>query len=446
MTDIELDGLVDAEEGLISASIYTDERIYQLELENLFGRTWLFLGHETMIPKPGDFVQMYMAEDPVLVVRQKDGSIAAFLNQCRHRSMRICRADLGNTKAFTCAYHGWTYDLEGKLISVPREEDAYLNDIDKSQWGPRRVPRLANYHGLLFGTWDAEIPEFEEYLGDMAWYLDSWVDRWDAGTEVLGGVHKWVIDCNWKLPSEQFASDIYHADFTHASATMVLAKQRGQTLTEYRAMRGSGRQFAAPQGHGTGFFKGGRVPSGGLVDEVRNRSVDETRARLGEARATHVQGHNTLFPNFSFLHSARTMRVWHPRGPGQIEVWAWVCVPKGLTHEEKEAFRINAIRTFSPGGLVEQDDGDNLAEIQKVLRGHMARKQVLNAQMGLGNAGYEAPYPGRTGHVFAEEAARSFYKRWHDLVRGVPWSELAAYDRAERERFAAEAAADGGEA
>jgi len=436
MSDVDLDGLVDAENGLISPTIFADEQIYRLELEHVFARSWLFLGHETMIPKAGDFVQMYMAEDPVLVVRQKDGSIAAFLNQCRHRGMRICRADLGNTKAFTCAYHGWTYDLEGNLISVPREEDAYLNDIDKSKWGPLRVPRLANHKGLLFGTWDLEIPEFEEYLGDMAWYLDSWADRWDTGTEVIGGVHKWVIDCNWKFPSEQFASDIYHADFTHASATMVLAKQRGQTLSEYRAMRGSGRQFAAPQGHGTGFFKGGRVPSGGLVDEIRDRTAEETRARLGDARATHVQGHNTIFPNFSYLHSARTMRVWHPRGPGRIEVWAWVCVPKGLTDEEKDAFRINAIRTFSPGGLVEQDDGDNLAEIQKVLRGHMARKLPLNAQMGLGNATHEDPYPGRTGHVFAEEAARSFYKRWHDLLRGVSWADLAAYDRAERERFA----------
>jgi 3-phenylpropionate/trans-cinnamate dioxygenase alpha subunit len=428
--------LVDAQRGLISPKIYSDEGIYQLELEHLFARCWLFLGHESMISKPGDFVQMYMAEDPVLVTRSRDGSITAFLNQCRHRGMRICRADLGNTKAFTCTYHGWTYDLGGKLVNVPRESDAYFNELDKSKWGPRQVPQLVNYKGLLFGNWDPDAPSFEDYLGDMIWYLDSWIDRFDTGTEVLDGVHKWVIDCNWKLPAEQFASDIYHADFTHASATMALAKERNQSFEEYKAMRGEGRQFSAPMGHGTGFFKAGRVPSGGLTDAVREGWVEPARTRLGDARATHVQGHNTIFPNFSFLHSARTMRVWHPRGPGQIEVWAWTCVPKGLTPEEKNAFRINAMRTFSPAGLVEQDDGDNLAEIQSVLRGYIARQGPLNVQMGLGRSYNDPDYPGKTAHVFAEEAARGFYGRWSQLVQGIPWSELMAADRLEREMYA----------
>ncbi len=436
MTELDPRDLVDAERGLISPQIYSDPGLYERELQWLFARCWLFLGHESMIARPGDFVQMYMAEDPVIVARQRDGSIAAFLNQCRHRGMRICRADLGNTKAFTCSYHGWTYDLGGSLVSVPRESDAYFHEIDKSQWGPRRVPRLTNYHGLLFGTWDEDAPSFEEYLGDMAWYLDSWIDRFDQGTEVLAGAHKWVIDCNWKLPSEQFASDIYHADFTHASATMALAHERNQSFEEYKAMRGEGRQFSAPMGHGTGFFKAGRVPSGGLTDQVRATWTEPARERLGDARATHVQGHNTIFPNFSFLHSARTMRVWHPRGPGQIEVWAWTCVPKGLSKEERNAFRVNAMRTFSPAGLVEQDDGDNLAEIQSVLRGYVARQSRLNVQMGLGHSGYEAPYPGRTAHVFAEEAARAFYGRWSELVQGLPWAQLIESDRADRERYA----------
>jgi 3-phenylpropionate/trans-cinnamate dioxygenase alpha subunit len=435
MPDLDPRHLVDAERGLISPQIYTDPGLYQLELERLFARCWLFLGHESMVARPGDFVQVYMAEDPILLTRQRDGTIAAFLNQCRHRSMRICRADLGNTKAFTCAYHGWTYDLGGNLVNVPRESDAYFNEIDKSAWGARRVTQVASYKGLLFGNWDPSAPPLEEYLGDMAWYLDSWIDRFDQGTEVLAGVHKWVIDCNWKLPAEQFASDIYHADVTHASATMALSSERNQSWEEYKAMRGAGRQFSAPMGHGTGFFLAGRVPSGGLTDEVRASWLEPARERLGETRATHVQGHNTIFPNFSFLHSARTMRVWHPRGPGQIEVWAWTCVPKGLSAKEKNAFRINAMRTFSPAGLVEQDDGDNLAEIQTVLRGYIARQNTLNVQMGLGHAGSDPAYPGRTAHVFAEEAARAFYGRWSELVQGVPWPDLIKSDQAHRERY-----------
>ena len=109
----------------------------------------------------------------------------------------------------------------------------------------------------------------------------------------------------------------------------------------------------------------------------------------------YVRGHQTVFPNFSYL-SNGTMRVWQPRGPGEIEVWAWGAVPEIAPPEIKEALRINILRTFSPSGLLEQDDGENWNEIQKVLRGRVARSQPLNARMGLGHANRdEGDFSGR---------------------------------------------------
>src|ERR1700730_7640867 len=100
-----LDGLVDLEKGLVSRRIFIEPEIYRLELDRIFARCWLFLCHETQIPRPGDFFTTYMAEDPVLVVRDSSGRVGAFLNSCRHRGNRLCRADTGNTATFTCAYH-----------------------------------------------------------------------------------------------------------------------------------------------------------------------------------------------------------------------------------------------------------------------------------------------------------------------------------------------------
>ncbi len=118
----------------------------------------------SQIPKPGDFFSTYMGTDPILVVRQKDKSVKALLNFCRRRGMRVCRADLGNAKAFTCTYYGWAYDTSGKLVNVPNEQDAHHGEIDKSKWGLGEVPRVENYKGFLFGCFDESVPPLEDYL------------------------------------------------------------------------------------------------------------------------------------------------------------------------------------------------------------------------------------------------------------------------------------------
>lgn len=421
MTPEMLRGLVDEKAGRLDPRIYQEPAIYQLELERIFARSWLYLCHESQLTRPGDFFSTYMAEDPVLVVRQKDGTIRAFLNQCRHRGMRICRADCGNARAFTCSYHGWGYDLAGNLVSVPHEEDGYRNELDKSQWGPLRVPRVENYHGLVFGNWDKDAPSFRDYLGDMLWYMDGYLDRSEGGTEVIGGMHRWVLRCNWKFAAEQFCSDMYHANFSHVSALIAQLPEGVDPTMGRLPLIGS--QFSASGGHGTGFFTERTAATGNINGPVaaawyQGPACAEAIARLGEPRGSQIfGGHMTVFPTFSFLPGIQTLRVWHPRGPGEIEVWAWALVDCASPPEVKEAVRLGVLRTFSPGGIFEQDDGENWLEIQKVLRGYMARRQPLNLAMGLGHARNDHPeFPGRINNVYGEEAARGFYRHWAEMI------------------------------
>ena len=119
--------------------------------------------------------------------------------------------------------------------------------LDKSQLGAVRVPRSRNHKGFVFGTWDGgRHPASRSTWATWLWYFDSFADRWE-NSEVLGAANRWIIDCNWKFPSEQFATDVYHAETTHVSAIMAQGK-------DWVDEESRGLQFSSPGGHGTGFF------------------------------------------------------------------------------------------------------------------------------------------------------------------------------------------------
>ena len=182
-TDVR--GLANYEEGLLSRRIFSEKEIYQQELENIFAKCWLFLCHDSQIPNPGDFFTTYMGEDPVLVTRDAEGRVGAFLNVCRHRGNRVCRADSGNASAFVCAYHGWTYGSDGKLIAVPSLKEAYYNELDTDKWGLMPVAKIGSYKGFHFATFDPNAEPLLDFLGEMTWYMDCFFDRREGGVEAI---------------------------------------------------------------------------------------------------------------------------------------------------------------------------------------------------------------------------------------------------------------------
>src|SRR5271163_3581885 len=213
---IEIDEMVSLGRGEIDRRIYSDPAIFDLEMERIFARSWLFLCHESQIPEPGDFFQSVMGRDNVLVVRQKDRTINAMLNTCAHRGNAVCRAEEGNAKGFLCTYHGWSYGIDGKLLGVPGFKTFYDGQLDKSRHGLAHVAQVASYQGFIFGTHDVTAPPLEEFLGATGRLgLNLIAARGDM--VVVPGVQKFVIDCNWKFAVDNLF-DWYHPQITHASA------------------------------------------------------------------------------------------------------------------------------------------------------------------------------------------------------------------------------------
>ena len=410
---IDLKQLVDPDRGLISPQIFSDPEIHRQEMEAVFDRSWLFLAHESQFNRAGDFFTTYMGSNPVLVVMQKDGSLRCFLNVCRHRGMRVCKADEGKARSFMCAYHGWTYNQGGELVSVPALE-AYSEPLDNDDWSLAEVAQLDSYKGLVFATWNPTAPPLAEALGDMAWYLDAFFDRLPGGSEVIDGVVKWRLKGNWKQAAEQFTSDMYHLPITHASAMMAMLPPDAPPVE----IPDDGRQFSSPQGHGTGFFFGadaaGMAPEiGEYLAAVRGQMLDH----LGEARLKGpLNSHANVFPNMGYLPGSGTLRVWHPIAHDEIEVWSWCVVDAAAPDEIKEASRTLTLRMFGPSGMLEQDDAENWAEAYQNSTSTIARRYPYNYQMGMGSEGTDPEYPGTTTFVYSEAAARAFYRRWLELM------------------------------
>jgi len=444
--DLALRKLVDLDQGLVAREIYISPDIFEQELERVFGRAWLFVGHESQIPKPGDFVVSRMGVEEVLLTRDRKNQIHVFLNTCRHRGMKVCRYDDGNALVFTCPFHGWSYDTDGRLVGVPHFKTAYKDNLDKSQFGLHEVAQMSNYYGSIWATWDPKAPSFEAYLGPYADTLRRCfeaTDGTDAGVELFNPVYKWRIPCNWKFPSVSFDGDRAHSAMTHRSVNVAAIGPQGDVGGGSRHILQSewsqtNYEMSVPElghgGHNSIFDQPGVPPyrdawmtEPGVDDYYRATSA---KRREKYKDVTIVGGEKLLvWPNTNVQAGMLSrILIWHPHSVGVTESWRLYQVDRDAPKHVKDAQRRYMMRYGGPCGVTESDDMENWNYAHAASSGTIAQHLPYNFQMGLGRAYRDERAGGMLlNSDIAEENQRSRLNRWLDFMEADSWDDLYPY-------------------
>jgi phenylpropionate dioxygenase-like ring-hydroxylating dioxygenase large terminal subunit len=400
--------LVDPADRTVSSRVFTDPDIYTLEQKNLFARTWLYVGHRSQFRLPGDFIQASAGTVPLLVCLDEDGEFHAIANVCSHRGGRICQVEQGNAIKFVCPYHNWTYNNRGDLVGVPRQPSA---GFDRSRWNLFSAARVATYRDLIFCNFSAAGPSLEEYLGNVKWYLDLLLQSSPAGTEVSSGTHRSVVRCNWKIPAEQFGSDNWHFQGVHASLRKLGRGNEDPGHEEsFHVWTDEGHMIIciAP-----------RIEVPSLHSFHLDELVKQGHLHARERRLLRSSIVVTIFPNLSFVYfpGMCSIRVWHPRAADRTELWSWALYNRDAPDSLKDSIRTQVTRSFSPTGMLEQDDLEVWSRLASNLQA-MPDSFRLCYEFGSRELSAPRPFPGMTTSLQSDTPAFAFYRRWAQFIDG----------------------------
>jgi phenylpropionate dioxygenase-like ring-hydroxylating dioxygenase large terminal subunit len=362
------------QDGRVHSRIYTDPAIFELEIERIFHTTWVYVGHESEVPRPGDFQARLIGRTPVLMVRGRDQRVRVLVNRCRHRGAQIVETESGNTRMLRCWYHGWTYDLTGALVEVTAPA-GYGPDFRRDDMGLAAVPRVASHRGFFFASLQPAGESLEDFLGAAASQFDMLVDASPTSEiHVDAGQNKTEYLGNWKL----VGMDGYHPDYVHASVVASWARNsesgigamhrenpfddaaltrtrdygHGHSMLDFRAQR-----LKSYRKHAEFLSK---VPGGARYVEDMHRAHGE-RAELLISLAGDP--HLGIFPNLQLI--GNQVRIITPVAPGVTQV-SMQMVRLGGVSDEINEMRVRQHESFyGPAGSGSPDDAEIFERVQR---------------------------------------------------------------------------------
>ncbi len=355
----------------VSRRIFTDPGIFEMEMDRIWGKVWVYLAHESQLPATGDFVTTWIGRVPVIVHRDKTGGINAFANVCPHRGAALCRTAKGNASSFVCPFHGWTFADDGRLLAPMKEKGAgYPSAFDKRALGLRRI-RLQGHRGFLFATLNDAAESLTNYLAESAAFIDLIADQAPNGIEVLKGRSTYTYNGNWKLQVEN-GVDGYHVDAVHANYVQMIKNRArlnaGADGLKVMAVgdftRNRGGYYDLRNGHGV-IWTGVTNPADRPIHSRR----DELNARIGKEKADWVvlRSRNlVIYPNVFLMDQMSTqIRVVRPLAVDKTEVTIYCFAPVGEPAEDR-ATRLRQYEDFfNASGMATPDDLTEFNAAQK---------------------------------------------------------------------------------
>jgi phenylpropionate dioxygenase-like ring-hydroxylating dioxygenase large terminal subunit len=409
-------GLVEEEAAdfRVAPRVYTDPGLFEAELEHIFHRGWVYVGHTSEVATPGAFKTTRLGRRPILLSRDEAGALHVLLNVCRHRGAAVCREAAGEAASFQCPYHGWVYGLDGQLRGISERAGypaAFGADLD----GLLRVPRVAEYRGLIFASLSAAGESLERWLGGAREYIDLWADLSPTGRVAVRPAHRYSYQGNWKFQLENTV-DGYHPRFVHESAFKTREHFGGRPARDMAS--------SLDQGYTIGFDDHGHAvlewPEGtdNSVTKMPRALADDwvgkLQTRLGAERTRQVltRRHVVIMPNLVLMDV--NIRVIQPLAVDRTEVYSHFIaiedVPDGVNQS-----RLRDVQgRLGTTGMINTDDVEMFAACQTGLQ--TPELEWVRFARGLGREERLANGARRASYT-DETPQRALYRAWGRLMQ-----------------------------